>query len=561
MGALTVNHNHNNNNKRDFDSQFSTTSYDYTHVSKRLKSSPYFGPKPVILANKSLSSVSRLSQYPKTLTPIPKQIQAPYLVLKSFVPKKSDTRMGNIVFGSAKAKESRKSDDSLLGGTHRIRDFLFGSVKSKEKESRKLDDSFVRKEVNYKRAREAAKSSCRFVTFEDDDDEVVELVDVDNVVNDDGSGRSSGSEVVMMESVRDEGDKLGEVQTIRAKYRELDGRAKGLGIVSDMLDGRSLESLSLSDVGTPYHKKLWNDSAKRDPTLTRQSFDIKFFEEKRAKLKQLAPQKKDEDLLVEPFRELTPEDRELVDNALSNASRRKVLVTHENSNITITVEILRCLRPGAWLNDEVINLYLELLKERERKEPKKFLKCHFFNTFFYKKLTLPAVPGPLRTVVGTYIVTYSSPHKLIGGRGGYDYKSVRRWTSQRKLGYSLLECDKIFVPVHKEIHWCLAVINKKEKKFQYLDSLGGGDGQVMGVLEQYIVDEVKDKNGEDIDVSSWKQEFVTDLPNQKNGFDCGVFMIKYADFYSRDIGLCFEQKHMPYFRLRTAKEILKLRAD
>ncbi|RWW34000.1 hypothetical protein GW17_00001247 [Ensete ventricosum] len=34
---------------------------------------------------------------------------------------------------------------------------------------------------------------------------------------------------------------------------------------------------------------------------------------------------------------------------------------------------------------EVINLYLELLKEREKRESKKFLKCHFFNTFFFKK--------------------------------------------------------------------------------------------------------------------------------------------------------------------------------
>ncbi|PWA83228.1 cysteine proteinases superfamily protein [Artemisia annua] len=243
-----------------------------------------------------------------------------------------------------------------------------------------------------------------------------------------------------------------------AKNREfLSYMSLSMRSASDIVDGKSLESLSLSDV------------------------------------------KKDEDLLEEPFRKLTEDDLE-------------------------------------FFNHEVINVYLELLKERERREPKKFLKCHFFSTFFYRK--------------------------LISERGGYDYKSVRRWTSQRKLGYSLLECDKIFVPVNKENkHWCLAVINKKEKKFQYLDSLGGIDKQVMGVLEQYIVDEVKDKNGEDIDVTSWKQEFVTDLPNQQNGFDCGVFMIKYADFYSRDIGLCFKQENMPYFRLRTAKEILKLRAD
>lgn len=210
-------------------------------------------------------------------------------------------------------------------------------------------------------------------------------------------------------------------------------------------------------------------------------------------------------------------------------------MTHENSNIDITGEILQCLRPGAWLNDEVINVYLELLKEREKREPQKFLKCHFFSTFFYKK--------------------------LISGRGGYNFQSVRRWTTQRKLGYSLIECDKIFVPIHKEVHWCLAIINKKDEKFQYLDSLKGGDTRVLNVLTRYFVDEVKDKCGKDINVSSWEQEFVTDLPEQANGFDCGMFMIKYADFYSRDIGLCFSQKNMPYFRRRTAKEILKLRAD
>ncbi|KAL8091625.1 hypothetical protein AgCh_034038 [Apium graveolens] len=79
---------------------------------------------------------------------------------------------------------------------------------------------------------------------------------------------------------------------------------------------------------------------------------------------------------------------------------------------------------------------------------------------------------------------------LIGGGSGYDYKSVRRWTTQRKLGYSLIECEKIFVPIHKEAHWCLAVINRKDEKFQYLDSLKGGDRQVMKVLGKTFTKEV-----------------------------------------------------------------------
>jgi len=33
---------------------------------------------------------------------------------------------------------------------------------------------------------------------------------------------------------------------------------------------------------------------------------------------------------------------------------RRVLARHDNSNIEITGAVLQCLRPGAWLNDEVI---------------------------------------------------------------------------------------------------------------------------------------------------------------------------------------------------------------
>ncbi|KAH0992938.1 hypothetical protein GBA52_004421 [Prunus armeniaca] len=304
--------------------------------------------------------------------------------------------------------------------------------------------------------------------------------------------------------------------------------------------GKMLDSLSLNrEVEVPsvvVYKQLLESVERRTPKLEHLHSQIEFNVSKLSLFESLRPQKKPVKVVPdEPFVALRKEEMAEVEQAFSSANRRRVLVTHENSNIEITGEMLQCLRPRAWLNDEVINVYFELLKEREKREPQKFLKCHFFNTFFYKK--------------------------LIGGKSNYDYKSVRRWTTQKKLGYSLIDCDKIFVPIHKEIHWCLAVINKAEEKLQYLDSLKGRDTQVMNRLAKYYVDEVKDKCGKDINLSSWKLEYVEDLPEQENGFDCGMFMIKYADFYSRGLDLCFKQEHMPYFRLRTAKEILKLRAD
>ena len=41
---------------------------------------------------------------------------------------------------------------------------------------------------------------------------------------------------------------------------------------------------------------------------------------------------------------------------------------------------------------------------------------------------------------------------------------------------------QIFIPIHRNLHWCLAVINMKEKTYQYLDSLGSMDYDVLSIL-------------------------------------------------------------------------------
>ncbi|KAK8947141.1 Ubiquitin-like-specific protease ESD4 [Platanthera zijinensis] len=309
---------------------------------------------------------------------------------------------------------------------------------------------------------------------------------------------------------------------------------------SGALESNLVSKERILERSRPLYKELYEKANKHDAMLNELSFSVKLYQQKAIGFrnvgevlrKRLEKPKEDLDKLFGP---LIAEEEEDISLALFNGSSSEVLVTHESSNIVITREVLQCLRPGAWLNDEVINLYLELLKEREKREPKKFLKCHFFSTFFYKR--------------------------LISGKHGYDFKAVKRWTTQRKLGYALSECDKIFVPIHKEIHWCLAVINVKDESLQYLDSLGGLDNYALKMLARYLVDEVKDKSTKTIDTQYWKKESVDDLPLQKNGWDCGMFMLKYADFYSRGLKLCFGQEHMVYFRKRTALEILRLRAE
>ena len=54
--------------------------------------------------------------------------------------------------------------------------------------------------------------------------------------------------------------------------------------------------------------------------------------------------------------------------------------------VTIYYKDMHQLRPRQWLNDEVINFYLQLLVRETRSE---YNSIHLFNTFFFVKYTQP----------------------------------------------------------------------------------------------------------------------------------------------------------------------------
>ncbi|KAJ4968828.1 hypothetical protein NE237_015529 [Protea cynaroides] len=521
MGALTTNRKRSDNwfSLRYACSPFSSKDEfrpDF-HTSKKPRFSPmHISPERHL---SSLNTVSRLCRYPEEVPRLPREVHGPCRRSKFGHPTSS---IRQSLPGIGRVCENQESIDEM--GNFLIRRYdavkatAVGAVQYLRKDKAPVID---------------VEAECsKDVNSDDSSIEEIEVLD---------DGREGRSVVSDRRSYETNADVL--MQDAHAKFPAY-GQQPSFSTVSELTKvdeaGKMMASLSVSrgaeELGMLPYKKLLESAERRNPKLNFLGFEIKLFETKWSFLFPKRQEKKPaKDVPREPFLPLTQEEEAEVSRALSASKRQKVLVTHENANIAITGEKLQCLSPNAWLNDEVINVYFELLKERENREPKKFLKCHYFSTFFYKK--------------------------LISGGNGYDYKAVRRWTTMKKIGYSLVECDKIFVPIHKEIHWCLAVINKKDEKFQYLDSLKGIDSKVLKVLARYFVDEVKDKNGKDMNVSSWKHEYVDELPEQLNGWDCGMFMIKYADFYSRGLGLCFNQEHMPYFRRRTAKEILRLKAE
>ncbi|CAN1281048.1 Ubiquitin-like-specific protease ESD4 [Linum perenne] len=492
--------------------------------------SPYFSPEsqtakrprvssmhyvPGRAPGTSNSTVDKLSRYPERTTKLVREIHAPCRNLKYGLGALRGSG-GTAKFGGGGENQRVEMLSSAFNYARRV---AIGTLR------------FIGVEKGLGRVDEEAEKPVDVLEKHDSSIEEVHVVD-DNDDDDEENGKEVRSMVL---------DEVVNEQENDVKVVEVWSEATPDGNMEVEKAREMVGSLGLdrSGLSVEVYKKLLDSAQRRDPNVLQPQ--IEYYEKKRASLQALRSMRKPlekhvEETPREPFIPLTKEEETEVKHALLRNSRRKLLVKHDNSGIDITGEILQCLSPGAWLNDEVINVYLELLKEREKREPKKFLKCHFCNTFFYKKVCA---------------------HQLAGG----GYKAVKRWTTERKLGYFLFDCEKIFVPIHREIHWCLAIINKRDRKFQYLDSLKGKDLKVLENLARYYIEEVKDKSKVDIDISEWEFEFPEDLPEQLNGYDCGMFMIKYADFYSRGLDLCFSQENMQYFRQRTAKEILRLKAD
>jgi hypothetical protein len=92
--------------------------------------------------------------------------------------------------------------------------------------------------------------------------------------------------------------------------------------------------------------------------------------------------------LAERLADLTNEQLARVTAALLPPHNEEVLVV-EKFGIPVTRRICKCLSPKLWLNDEIINYYMQMLQEWDKRlcEADRTRKpSHFFNLFFMTKL-------------------------------------------------------------------------------------------------------------------------------------------------------------------------------
>lgn len=206
---------------------------------------------------------------------------------------------------------------------------------------------------------------------------------------------------------------------------------------------------------------------------------------------------------------------------------------------------LQKLRPGQWLNDEVINFYGQLIltrandADKQRNEALATAKtgatsdtttANSSNTAVTKKKGKGKPTRPYDPSLDAFwrVHFFSSFfYNLLKDKG---YAGVKRWT--RRI--DIFSKDLILFPINLgNAHWVCGAINMRRHRFEYYDSLGSYNARAFELMRTYVAEEARDKKGKEIDLRGWKNLFSDESPQQENGFDCGVFAAQTLEQISR----------------------------
>ncbi len=209
-------------------------------------------------------------------------------------------------------------------------------------------------------------------------------------------------------------------------------------------------------------------------------------------------------------------------------SAEEVLI--DKFNASITRSKFRRLRPGVWLDDEIINFYMDLLNDRDNRlrtrmdgqsKPSKFLNSHFYASL-----------------------------------SRHGYLRVSRYSKT----FDVFAQEKIFCPINlNNNHWVMAVIFLDKKEIHYYDSFRRSGFTEMNNLLSWIDTEALIEGKLEYCRGYWTMRDGRELetPRQSNGVDCGVFAICCASYLADNLPLDYRQEDIDDHRLRIGSAILR----
>lgn len=225
---------------------------------------------------------------------------------------------------------------------------------------------------------------------------------------------------------------------------------------------------------------------------------------------------------------LSEEWNQQVDNSYLSNNMGKVVTTSIGGTELAVKDFRTLLNSHSWLNDEIINSYIEWVVDAANKalppnapvgKEKPVPKFIAHNSFFFENLTKK---GP------------TSTDRLMKRKGAG--------------GKALLQVDTIFVPICRGSHWTVGTVRPVAKTIEYFDSFGGQGAAFIAPMRNWL----KHQLGDAYIASEWKEPR-TGCAAQSNGWDCGVFVCTNA--FCVAFGLetsCYRERDMEAQRRRIA---------
>ncbi|CAF1117201.1 unnamed protein product, partial [Brachionus calyciflorus] len=191
--------------------------------------------------------------------------------------------------------------------------------------------------------------------------------------------------------------------------------------------------------------------------------------------------------------------------------------TIQRFNITLEKSDINRLKPGIWLNDNIVNFYFNLLKTHSKK------KLFVFDSFFYYRLQQN---GP---------------------------KSVLHWYKNENI----FAYEMVLVPINvNNNHWILCSIDNLKCTVEVYDSFQEEYTNLIPNIKAYL--NLKYTQYFNLELTfHWVFSYANNIPTQTNTYDCGVFMCKFAEFLSKGSKLfTFLSKDIDFYRKNILLSIL-----
>ncbi len=221
-------------------------------------------------------------------------------------------------------------------------------------------------------------------------------------------------------------------------------------------------------------------------------------------------------------------------NAEATNNHHQVITTSMEGTELRLKDFKTLLGRHAWLNDEIINSYIEWVVQAANNEA----------------IASGKALGEPTSTVPKFMAHNSFFYENLRKKGP---QSTDRLMKRKKApGEKLLEVDSVFVPICQGSHWTMGVVRPVAKTIEYFDSMGGSPRTFISQMRAWLQHQL----GELYHAEEWTEPR-TACARQTNGYDCGVFVCTNAFCVAMGLDTsCYEEQDMALQRRNIAAVLL-----